>query len=497
MTSTNLDPEGGKSPRLRSTNRPPSEATWSAREVLAGAREPMRRLRTSVRGAPRRRRVPASEQANRTGTHGPRTRTRSIPLAATERLWLSGSVGLLRNSLLVAAASAASGTVAYQAASSYQAKAQGLATTATDQANQARSKAGAFASAAGANAGAAGAKLAEAKSAAEAKLAEGLAAAKDLAEPESLVLTLQKRGFSQQGSKLTLIFTIDKKVKGGDAQEGVTAEEVQLLEDDEEVSPDEGWRRFTSEFRDVRVNHRMLLDLSGSMTSEAQLQALARSGAHYVDKIFSTKDSGNHFVAIDGFDGGPVIPIVAYTQDAVELKRALSNPCVNELCKDPSTNLNGALEAELAQLEADADAEKSLVESAILLFTDGIDQAGTNDTKALLEKNAESGVHAYMIAVGTKGDPELLGKFGKSGVFPYEDPKGMTKAAGALAERTPALAKHFYRVEYCSPKRGGSHKLKLKIRHKDEQKVMQLGSLMQEFELGDDKFECDLPRPKR
>ncbi len=383
----------------------------------------------------------------------------------------------IRNTLLIVAASAASGAVAYQAASSYQASSSEQAASASPSNDPAKS-------------GAADPK------------AQGEGGSTDAAtkvdEPETLVLNLQPGGFVQENSKLTFTFSVDKLVKGGDAVEGVTLEEIVVTEDGEVSSPDEGWRRFTSEFRDVRVNHRLLLDLSGSMATETQLDALARAGARYVDKVLATKDSGNQFIAIDGFDGGPVVSILGYTQDAMELKRALANPCGTTLCNDPSTNLHGALEAEITQLETEALEKTSIGDRAIVLFTDGIDQAGAADLKETLARSAASGVHVYTVAVGgSEGDQERLGAFGKAGNFPATELKDLTKAAEAVADRTPLLAKHFYRIEYCTPKRGGSHSLKLNVRHKGEQKTVLVGSLTQEFELKNDKFDCDIPRPKQ
>jgi len=344
----------------------------------------------------------------------------------------------LRNTLLVVAASAASGAVGYQAATALQSSpsAQEASAQTADDTSKTAAATDPSAPASG----------------------DGADPAKEPEPPETLVMNLQPAGFVQEGSRVSLTFSIDKNVKGGDAVEGVTAQDIIIEEDGEVASPDEGWRRFTADFRDVRVNHRLLLDLSGSMATEARLNALARAGARYVDKILATKDGANHFIAVDGFDGGPVVSLQRYTQDAQALKQALANPCGTTLCNDPSTNLNGALEAEIAALEAEAATTSGVSERAIVLFTDGIDQAGAATFKATLAKSAASGVHVYTITVGADGDQEHAGAFGKAGNFPAADPKALTKAAENVADRTPALAKHFYRVDYCTPKRGGTHR---------------------------------------
>lgn len=377
----------------------------------------------------------------------------------------------LRNTLLLVAASATGGAVAYDAANSYRAEAA-------------------------AQLEAAGTSVAGAKAAG----AEGAAAAGaviPVEEPETLVLNLQRGGFVQEASKLTFTFSIDKMVKGGDAVEDVTVDDLIVSEDGEVTSPDEGWRRFTSQFRDVRVNHRLLLDLSGSMATETQIEAIAVAGGAYIDKVFATKNTGTHFIAIDGFDGGPVVSIHTYTQDANSLKAALRSPCGTKLCNDPSTNLNGALQAEIAQLESEANAEPPISDRAIVLITDGVDQAGAMDLKETLAKSEKSGVHVYTIAVGPQGDPQRLGAFGKAGNFPAKEPKDLKKAAEAVAARTPLLGNHFYRLEYCTPKRGGTHTIKLKVRHKGEGPEVLVGWLDQPFELQTEKFDCDLPKPKR
>ncbi len=316
-------------------------------------------------------------------------------------------------------------------------------------------------------------------------------------QPENLVLNLQPGGFVQQGSKVSITFSADKLVRGGDAVEGLTADDVVVLEDGEVASPAEGWRRFNSNFRGVRVNHRLLLDLSGSMATERQLAALARAGNRYVAKVLATKESGDHFFAIDGFDGGPVVPIQPYTQDPEALKQALSNPCGTTLCKDPSTNLFGALTREIATLESEAtEGAAAVSERAIVLFTDGIDQAGTASLKETVKANGESAVHVYTVTVGAEADEKRTADLGKAGNVSATSEGDIAAAAESIAERTPALAKHFYRFEYCTPKRGGKHTLKLQLRHKVDDQTVLKGSLAQAFELTNSRFECDLPRPR-
>jgi hypothetical protein len=392
-------------------------------------------------------------------------------LARLGCVWFPRRVDL-RSTVLVVAASAASGAVAYKATESLQPE----PTPATSPADGKEPGEG------------------EAKPASE-EGAEKPAAKAD--EPENLVLNLQPGGFVQQGSKVTLTFSADKLVKGGDAVEGLAIDDLVVLEDGEEASPAEGWRRFTSNFRGVRVNHRLLLDLSGSMATEKQLSALARAGNRYIEKVLAAKDSGDHFFAIDGFDGGPVVPIQSYTQDPTVLGQALANPCGTTLCKDPSTNLYGALSREIATFEAEAEAGDAPVsERAIVLFTDGIDQAGVATLKQTAAKNSETAVHVYTITVGSEADQERSAKLGKAGNAVAPEAGDIAKAAESIAERTPALAKHFYRFEYCTPKRGGKHELTLKIRHKVDDKLVLKGSLAQAFELTNTRFECDLPKPR-
>lgn len=373
--------------------------------------------------------------------------------------------------MLVVAASAASGAVAYKATESLQSASPPSAESAGEKTAPGDEKA----------APAEGAKE-------EAPKGE---------EPETLVLNLQPGGFSQQGSKVSLTFSVDKQVKGGDAVEGITAEEVEVLEDGDVASPSEGWRRFTSNFRGVRVNHRLMLDLSGSMATEKQLAALARAANRYVEKVLSAQDSGDHYFAVDGFDGGPLVVIQDYTQDPALVRQVLANPCGTTLCRDPSTNLYGALKREVAMLEAEAQAQEGAVsERAIVLFTDGIDQAGVADLKETLKTNAESAVHVYTVTVGAEADPERAAALGKAGNAKPSEGSDVAAAAESIAARTPALAKHFYRFEYCTPKRGGKHTITLRVRHRTEPKVFLKGSLEQAFKLENEAFECDLPRPR-
>ena len=116
--------------------------------------------------------------------------------------------------------------------------------------------------------------------------------------------------------------------------------------------------------------------------------------------------------------------------------------------------------------------------------------------KQTVKTNTETAVHVYTITVGAEADQERTATLGKAGNAPPNETGDITKAAEAIAERTPALAKHFYRFEYCTPKRGGKHELKLKVRHKVDDKLVLTGELSQPFELTNTRFDCDLPRPR-
>jgi hypothetical protein len=113
-----------------------------------------------------------------------------------------------------------------------------------------------------------------------------------------------------------------------------------------------------------------------------------------------------------------------------------------------------------------------------------------------MKTTAESAAHVYTITVGTEVDQERAAGLGKAGNVSASEDSDIAKAAERIAERTPALAKHFYRFDYCTRKRGGKHTLTLKIRHKVGEQLVLKGSLSQPFELSNTRFECELPRPR-
>jgi hypothetical protein len=224
-------------------------------------------------------------------------------------------------------------------------------------------------------------------------------------------------------------------------------------------------------------------------------------------------------MAIYAFDGREApTPVVEFTSDPAALKAGLerlSTPecshnsdcagftdrrsCAGWLCVDDSTNLNGAVVQGLERLEREraADKEVPFQESALVVFTDGTDQAARVTREAALTAVGASRSHVFTIGLGTETDQRALETLGKDGFQPAAQLSELSGAFFRIGERITSLANRFYLLEYCSPKRSGTHSLEVVAAWTSPEGTPLKGSLTRRFDATGFESGCEILSPER
>ncbi len=121
-------------------------------------------------------------------------------------------------------------------------------------------------------------------------------------------------------------------------------------------------------------------------------------------------------------------------------------------------------------------------DGALVLFTDGTDQAARVEQQTALSRLAGSPLHVFSVGLGGEVDADALRAFGRDGYFPAGQPAQLAQAFQAVASRVSAMANRFYLLEYCSPKRSGTHALKVTATLPDGSAVPLVGDLSLPFD---------------
>lgn len=126
-----------------------------------------------------------------------------------------------------------------------------------------------------------------------------------------------------------------------------------------------------------------------------------------------------------------------------------------------STDLYGAV-INGAQLLNESFNADSIVQSAMVLFTDGDDTQGSHTLENALD--AIVGKIVFTVGLGPDIDSEVLNLLGTSGAYFVNEISQVTQAFVEIQRKIDLLANSFYWMEYASPKRGKmEHLLQLHI----------------------------------
>ena len=310
-------------------------------------------------------------------------------------------------------------------------------------------------------------------------------------------------------SRIGWLFKVD--TCAGEPVSGLSGAQFEIFEDGKKVSAWESQQRVAPKGERFRLYSVVLLDLSGSVLRSGDFPGLQAAASRYLDEALSAGGDG-HRVALMSFDGRaePQL-LVPFTSNRAALHTGLDSlstrectvsrecagfsdrrTCAGWRCVDDSTNLNGAIVSTLGTLDAElAASDVTWRDGAVVLFTDGTDQAARVSSDAAQSAVLKSRQHVFTVGLGGEVDERALRQLGKDGYWPVAKADQLDAAFVEIAGRVAGLANRFYVLEYCSPRRSGTHTLKV-VANLDSPSGALVGSLSGQFDATGFSSGCEL-----
>ena len=207
---------------------------------------------------------------------------------------------------------------------------------------------------------------------------------------------------------------------------------------------------------DFEMHTLLLLDMSDSIVSSGNLQPMLSAARNLVHSLISQ----GHNVAIYRFAGPAYFTLMQdFTGNETLLDATLDD--LGESGGLGTTDLYGSIQKAIQILDA-VEIDDTLGGSALVLFTDGTDEAmaSTFDAAKTAVNNSDSLV--YTVGLGGDINQEELLAFGKTG---FEWAQNADKLADAFAAVTQQIQDHansHYLLALCSPRVSGERSLTIK-----------------------------------
>jgi hypothetical protein len=287
-------------------------------------------------------------------------------------------------------------------------------------------------------------------------------------ENRELLVTRQSTTLVAPPANVTVTFRVDDF--DGRGVPGLTVSSFDILEDGNLISTFEAERAILPRPGRFTSYTAVLLDLSGSILKNGSLSTVKQGAVEFVNTVVPSTPSTEVQAGIWWFDGAANLhTLVPFTSSRTALVAGIQS-LTESLSNDNSTNLNGALIAGADSVAMRTTADQSLgiaSTGAVVLFTDGTDQAGRKTEAEALAKvqGLKNAVNVYTVGLGGEIREESLRNIGKDGSEFAKDLSQLVASFTAVGQRVRDKANSFYVLQYCSPKRAGIHNLRIVARH--------------------------------
>ena len=275
---------------------------------------------------------------------------------------------------------------------------------------------------------------------------------------------------TQTEAPAKVLVTFQVTTQSGDPVAGLPVDAFEILDNGESDSNFESEKAFQPKPGRFRTSVALLLDMSGSITQSDALEPLKSAAASFVDRALEAEGVS---VGVWWFDGGAdLVQLVDFSEDAAAIKAAIEG--LNEdVTRDNSTNLNGAIRLGIETVEErmqNGQAEGVTQAGALVIFTDGTDQANRVSASSALQAVDQTGIAVYSIGLRGEIDEDFLNRIGRSGSAFADDSDALLEGFSGVGGRIEDMANSFYVLAYCSPRRGGAiNELTIRVRHEGRQ----------------------------
>ncbi len=299
------------------------------------------------------------------------------------------------------------------------------------------------------------------------------ACGKDSGGEPSIEMELIERT-TEEPAKVRLFFKVDLGEEN--LFETLDQNDFEIYENNSLISTLESQARIQNQNGAYLFSSVLLLDLSGSVLNSTDLPRVKDAAINFIQTVMPTSfnsEYGSKEMAIFWFDGEENIhSLTPFTIDRSALIDSIRS-IDTDISSDNSTNLNGAvvqglsaLESRLSQTSQDPQLSTA---GAMLIFTDGTDQAGrvSSSTAESTVRGLSSQYSVFTIGLGSEIDENTLRKFGRDGFELAVNSFDLNQAFLDIADQVKSASGSFYVLEYCSPKRSGEHTIQIRANFAD------------------------------
>lgn len=204
----------------------------------------------------------------------------------------------------------------------------------------------------------------------------------------------------------------------------------------------------------------LLVDMSTAQTPESRTLA-AKGALNFVQKV-----APREAVSVFAFDGAPtLVPIATFPRGNQAVTMAALEGFTP---RDPSRNLNGAVVAGLAKLDALlAQSGKVVRVGTLVVYASGPDIAGRVDSDKAHDLVWDSPHDVLAIGVGEHAD--AIENLARRGLVQAQSSTTLPIAFEEAASLTLDQLQKHYLVSYCSPARAGSRRLRLEVSYTNKE----------------------------
>lgn len=275
---------------------------------------------------------------------------------------------------------------------------------------------------------------------------------------------------TQTEAPAKVLVTFRVSTETGDPVAGLPVDAFEILDNGDSDSGFESEKAFQPKPGRFQTSVALLLDMSGSITGSEALEPLKSAAGAFVDRAL---EADGVSVGVWWFDGGAdLVRLVDFSDDGVAIKAAIDALDEN-VTRDNSTNLNGAIRLGIRAVEErmeDGAAGGVTQAGALVIFTDGTDQASRVSESSALTAVDETGIAVYSIGLRGEIDEDFLTRIGRSGSAFADNSAALLDRFSGVGDRIEAMANSYYVLAYCSPRRGGvSNELTIRVRHDGRQ----------------------------
>ena len=250
------------------------------------------------------------------------------------------------------------------------------------------------------------------------------------------------------------------RVTGGGlaAVPGLQESAFEVKEDDHVVGPGVDRVIVNPDLRSTQSTM-LLVDLGGRPTAE-ELDALATAAGALVDRL-----GANRRVALYALDGAETPFALAPFGASQEALKAGAAKIPTYKTRDPSLDLNGGYVAALHLLKQAAPQGAGPRIGNVVLLVRGPDRASRLDLHGVSVEARKTDVDIRRFAVFYGADTEKvkLDPFADDAVVRVASPTALIDAVDKIADTIDERGKSFYLLSYCTPARGGQHRVRIDV----------------------------------